>query len=79
MLEDTFESMDDQEEMEEAAEMEIDKILFEITAGTTLRLILDLCFGDILHTLTELSNFSLNFITSIFNHFRSIQVISKNF
>ena len=33
MLEDTFESMDDQGEMEEAAEMEIDKILFEITAG----------------------------------------------
>ena len=33
MLEDTFESMDDQEELEEAAEMEIDKILFEITAG----------------------------------------------
>uniref|UniRef100_A0A8C5XUR6 Charged multivesicular body protein 3 n=1 Tax=Microcebus murinus TaxID=30608 RepID=A0A8C5XUR6_MICMU len=32
MLEDTFESMDDQEEMEEA-EMEIDKILFEITTG----------------------------------------------
>ena len=37
MLEDTFESMDDQEEMEEAAEMEIDKILFEITAGMVLR------------------------------------------
>uniref|UniRef100_A0A2K5PBH6 Charged multivesicular body protein 3 n=1 Tax=Cebus imitator TaxID=2715852 RepID=A0A2K5PBH6_CEBIM len=33
MLEDTFESMDDQEEMEKEAEMEIDKILFEITAG----------------------------------------------
>nr|XP_045006260.1 charged multivesicular body protein 3-like isoform X1 [Jaculus jaculus] len=33
MLEDTFESMEDQEEMEEAAEMEIDKILFEITGG----------------------------------------------
>nr|XP_009684385.1 PREDICTED: charged multivesicular body protein 3 isoform X3 [Struthio camelus australis] len=33
MLEDTFESMEDQEEMEEEAEMEIDKILFEITAG----------------------------------------------
>ncbi|XP_035880588.1 charged multivesicular body protein 3-like [Phyllostomus discolor] len=33
MLEDSFKSMDDQEEMEEAAEMEIDKILFEITAG----------------------------------------------
>nr|XP_033808035.1 charged multivesicular body protein 3 isoform X8 [Geotrypetes seraphini] len=33
MLEDTFESMDDQEEMEEEAEMEIDKILFDITAG----------------------------------------------
>lgn len=37
MLEDTFESMDDQEEMEEEAEMEIDKILFEITAGMTIR------------------------------------------
>ncbi|KAM6346705.1 charged multivesicular body protein 3 [Podargus strigoides] len=33
MLEDTFESLEDQEEMEEAAEMEIDKILFEITDG----------------------------------------------
>ncbi|CAK6450351.1 unnamed protein product [Pipistrellus nathusii] len=33
MLEDTFESIEDQEEMEEAAEMGIDKILFEITAG----------------------------------------------
>ncbi|XP_029448801.1 E3 ubiquitin-protein ligase RNF103 isoform X4 [Rhinatrema bivittatum] len=33
MLEDTFESMDDEEEMEEEAEMEIDKILFDITAG----------------------------------------------
>lgn len=39
MLEDTFESMDDQEEMEEAAEMEIDKILFEITAGMALTFI----------------------------------------
>lgn len=37
MLEDTFESMDDQEEMEEAAEMEIDRILFEITAGMSRR------------------------------------------
>lgn len=33
MLEDTFESMDDSEDMEEAAEAEVDKILFEITAG----------------------------------------------
>lgn len=33
MLEDTFESMEDGEEMEEAAEEEIDKILFELTAG----------------------------------------------
>ena len=32
MLEDSFESMDDEEEIEEAAEMEINKILFEITA-----------------------------------------------
>ncbi|XP_077394527.1 charged multivesicular body protein 3 isoform X3 [Festucalex cinctus] len=33
MLEDTFESMEDGEEMEEAAEEEVDKILFEITEG----------------------------------------------
>lgn len=33
MLEDTFESMEDGEDMEEAAEAEVDKILFEITAG----------------------------------------------
>ncbi len=33
MLEDTLEGMDDEEEMEEAAEAEVDKILFEITAG----------------------------------------------
>ncbi|KAK1175184.1 charged multivesicular body protein 3-like isoform X3 [Acipenser oxyrinchus oxyrinchus] len=33
MLEDTFEGMEDQDEMEEEAEMEVDKILFEITAG----------------------------------------------
>ncbi|XP_061650227.1 charged multivesicular body protein 3 isoform X3 [Phyllopteryx taeniolatus] len=33
MLEDTFESMEDGEDMEEAAEEEVDRILFEITAG----------------------------------------------
>ncbi|CAN9502120.1 unnamed protein product [Ophioblennius macclurei] len=33
MLEDTFESMEDGEDMEEEAEEEVDKILFEITAG----------------------------------------------
>ncbi|XP_063781121.1 charged multivesicular body protein 3 isoform X3 [Pseudophryne corroboree] len=33
MLEDTFEGMEDQDEMEEQADMEIDRILFEITAG----------------------------------------------
>ncbi|XP_016334186.1 charged multivesicular body protein 3-like, partial [Sinocyclocheilus anshuiensis] len=33
MLEDTLEGMDDEEEMVEAAEAEVDKILFEITAG----------------------------------------------
>ncbi|XP_075050093.1 charged multivesicular body protein 3 isoform X3 [Mixophyes fleayi] len=33
MLEDVFEGMEDQDEMEEQAEKEIDKILFEITAG----------------------------------------------
>lgn len=33
MLEDAFEGMDDEDEMEEAAEEEIDKILFDLTAG----------------------------------------------
>lgn len=36
---DTSETMDSQEEMEEA-EMEIDKILFEITAGMALKFFL---------------------------------------
>uniref|UniRef100_A0AAY5EGU1 Charged multivesicular body protein 3 n=1 Tax=Electrophorus electricus TaxID=8005 RepID=A0AAY5EGU1_ELEEL len=33
MLEDVFENAEDGEEMEEAAEAEVDRILFEITAG----------------------------------------------
>lgn len=33
MLEDTFESMEDQEELEDAAQEEVDKILYEVTAG----------------------------------------------
>lgn len=33
MLEDTFESMGNQEEMKEAAAIEIDRILFDITIG----------------------------------------------
>ena len=33
MLEDTFESLEDQEELDEAAQEEVDKVLFEITAG----------------------------------------------
>lgn len=33
MLEDTLEGMEDEDEMEEAAEAEVDKILFDITAG----------------------------------------------
>lgn len=37
MLEDTFESMEDGEDMEEEAEEEVDKILFEITAGEKIR------------------------------------------
>ncbi|XP_033116760.1 charged multivesicular body protein 3-like isoform X2 [Anneissia japonica] len=33
MMEDTFESLEDQDELEDAAQEEIDKVLFEITAG----------------------------------------------
>ena len=33
MLEDTFENMEDQDELEDAAQEEVDKILFEITSG----------------------------------------------
>lgn len=70
MLEDTFESMEDQEEMEEEAEMEIDKILFEITAGMTLTFIPShlLLWPFFLHSLNQLVAFSLgyNFLTSTF-------------
>jgi len=33
MLEDTFEGMEDQDELEDAAQDEVDKILFEVTSG----------------------------------------------
>lgn len=48
MLEDTFESMEDGEEMEEEAEEEIDRILFDITAGEVIcspYTLLLTCFG----------------------------------
>ena len=35
MIEDTFESLED-DDMEEAAQEEVDKILFEITSGMSL-------------------------------------------
>lgn len=43
MLEDTFESMEDGEDMEEEAEEEVDKILFEITAGENMCFLLSNC------------------------------------
>ena len=33
MMEDTFESMEDQDELEDAAQEEVDKIIFEVTSG----------------------------------------------
>lgn len=33
MLDETFDNMEDSEEMEDAAQVEIDKVLFEITEG----------------------------------------------
>lgn len=33
MMEDAFDDMEDTEEMEDAAQEEIDKVLFELTAG----------------------------------------------
>ncbi|OWK08449.1 hypothetical protein Celaphus_00011224, partial [Cervus elaphus hippelaphus] len=44
MLEDSFGSTDDQGEMQEAAEMEIDKVLFEIIAGALGKAKLCVCF-----------------------------------
>lgn len=43
MLEDTFEGMEDEDEMEEAAEAEVDKILFDITAGKESLSVYDNC------------------------------------
>ncbi|KAK7904890.1 hypothetical protein WMY93_017497 [Mugilogobius chulae] len=37
MLEDTFESMEEGDDMEEATQEEVDKILFEITAGALVK------------------------------------------
>ena len=43
MMDDAFESLDDQDELEEDAQNEVDKILFEITAGQSLYVML--CHG----------------------------------
>lgn len=42
MLEDTFEGMEE-DDLEEAAQEEVDKILFEVTKGTVF-----ICFRDII-------------------------------
>ena len=36
MLEDTMEGLEDEDEMEEEAQEEIDKVLFDLTAGKLL-------------------------------------------
>jgi len=36
MMDDAFESMEDQDELEEEAEAEVEKVLFELTAGEVL-------------------------------------------
>jgi charged multivesicular body protein 3 len=33
MMDDAFESLDNEEEMEEEVQQEVDKVLFELTAG----------------------------------------------
>lgn len=40
MLEDTFEGMED-DDMEEAAQEEVDKILFEVTKGVKIQFLLN--------------------------------------
>ena len=35
MMDDAFESMEDQDELEEEAETEVEKVLWELTAGVT--------------------------------------------
>jgi len=42
MLEDTMEGLDDSEELEEAAQEEVDKVLFDLTAGTLEKLVMAL-------------------------------------
>lgn len=43
-MEDTFEGLDDQEELEEEAQQEVDKVLWELTAG-----VLNIIFSTILY------------------------------
>lgn len=43
MMEDTLGGMEDEEEMEEAAEAEVDRILYEITAGKEPKILSFLC------------------------------------
>ena len=46
MLEDTMEGLDDSEDLEEAAQEEIDKVLFDLTAGNSLIILLSDCNKD---------------------------------
>jgi len=37
-MDDAFESMEDQDELEEEAETEVEKVLWELTAGVSLKI-----------------------------------------
>ena len=39
-MDDAFESMEDQDELEEEAETEVEKVLWELTAGVSLKILI---------------------------------------
>jgi len=45
-MDDAFESMEDQDELEEEADAEVEKVLWELTAGATV--FITLCFPHLM-------------------------------
>jgi len=68
MMDDAFESMEDQEELEEEAAAEVEKVLWELTAGVTLLHIhlpgvRKMCENDVVVVLLFLNVFKCSWIT----------------
>ena len=69
MMDDTFESMEDQDELEEEADAEVEKVLWELTAGVWIYCFIDVNVDDVLSQ-------AMGLFASFWNNFYLIHVIN---